>query len=192
VKAYLGLSFLIISLLVVMIAAGQVTAARREEASGRVEHLLVRPVSRVRWMLGRLGISSAAIVLAGVLGGVFSWFGVASQGVAIDFPSLLAAGLNAACAGLCLLGLGALVWGSAPRLTSVAVYGVLAWAFLVELLAGIMKSSRWLLDSSILHQLSPAPAVSPDWTSNAVMIAIGVGGALVGALVFSRRDLVGE
>ena len=192
VKAYLGLSFLIVSLLVVMIAAGQVTAARREEASGRVEHLLVRPVSRVRWMLGRLGISGAAVVLAGAFGGVFSWLGVASQGVAINFPSLLAAGLNSACAGLCLLGLGALVWGCAPRLTSVAVYGVLAWAFLVELLAGIVTSSHWLLDSSILHQLSPAPAVGPDWTSNAVLIAIGLGGALVGALVFSRRDLAGE
>ena len=185
-KAYLGLSFLIVSLLVVMIAAGQVTAARGEEASGRVEHLLVRPVSRVRWMLGRLGISAAAVVLAGALGGIFSWLGVASQGVDINFPSLLASGLNSACAGLCLLGIGALVWGCAPRLTSVAVYGVLAWAFLVELLAGIAKSSRWLLDSSILHQLSPAPAVAPDWTSNAVMIVIGLGGTLVGALAFSR------
>ena len=192
VKAYLGLSFLIISLLVVMMAAGQVTAGRREEASGRVEQLLVRPVSRLRWMLSRLGVAGAAIVLAGALGGVFSWFGVASQGVAINATSLLVAGLNSACAGVCLLGVGALVWGSAPRLTSFAVYGVLAWAFLVELLAGIVKSSHWLLDSSILHQLSPAPAVGPDWTSNAVMVAIGVGGALVGALAFSHRDLVGE
>ena len=146
---------------------------------------MVRPVSRVRWMLGRLGISAVAVVLAGALGGIFSWLGVASQGVDINFPSLLASGLNSACRGLRLLGIGALVWGCAPRLTSVAVYGVLAWAFLVELLAGISRS-RWLLDSSILHHLSPAPAVAPDWTSNAVMIVIGLGGTLVGALAFSR------
>ena len=192
VKAYLGLSFLIISLLVVMIAAGQVTAARREEASGRVEHLLVRPVSRAGWMLGRLGVAGAAIVLAGALGGIFAWLGVASQGVTITLSSLLAAGLNTACAGLCLLGLGALVWGIVPRVTSAAVYGILAWAFLVELLGGIITSSHWLLDTSIFHQLTPAPAVAPNWASNAVMISIGAVAALVGALVFSRRDLAGE
>jgi ABC-2 type transport system permease protein len=65
IKAYLGLSFLIISLLVVLIAAGQITAARREEASGRVEQLLVRPVSRARWMLSRLGVAATVVVIGG-------------------------------------------------------------------------------------------------------------------------------
>jgi ABC-2 type transport system permease protein len=192
VKAYLGLSFLIISLLVLLMAAGQITAARREEASGRVEHLLVRPLSRSRWMLGRLGVAAAVVVLAGALGGIFAWLGVASQGVAISFASLLGAGLNTAPAGLCLLGLGALAWGIAPRLASGAVYGILAWSFLVELLGGIVNSSHWLLDTSILHHLAPSPAVAPDWTSGGVMIAIGIGAAVLGVLAFARRDLAGE
>jgi ABC-2 type transport system permease protein len=192
VKAYLGVSFLIISLLVVLIAAGQITAARREEAAGRVEHLLVRPLSRARWMLSRLGVVSTVVVIAGALGGIFAWLGVASQGVTISFSNLLGAGLNTVPAGLCLLGLGALAWGIVPRLASAAVYGILAWAFLVELLGGIVKSNHWLLDTSILHQLAPSPAVAPDWTSGAVMIGIGVVAAALGAAVFAHRDLASE
>jgi len=57
------------------------------------------------------------------LGGVFAWLGVVSQGVRIDFSSLLGAGLNTASAGLCLLGLGFLAWGTVPRATSSVVYG---------------------------------------------------------------------
>jgi ABC-2 type transport system permease protein len=183
---------LIISLLVVLIAAGQITAARREESSGRVEQLLVRPVSRARWMLGRLGVAATVVVIAGTLGGIFAWLGVASQGVTISFANLLGAGLNTVPAGLCLLGLGALVWGVAPRAASIAVYGILAWSFLVELLGGIVNSSHWLLDTSILHQLAPSPAVAPDWTSGAVMIGIGAITAALAAIAFARRDLAGE
>jgi ABC-2 type transport system permease protein len=192
VRAYLGLSFLIITLLVVFIAAGQITAARREESSGRVEHLLVRPLSRTRWILSRLGVAAAAVVLAGILGGIFAWLGVATQGVTISFTSLLGAGLNTVPAGLCLLGLGALAWSTVPRMASAAVYGILAWSFLVELLAGIVNSSHWLLDTSIFHQLSPSPAVAPDWTSGGVMLGIGVLAALAAASLFAHRDLAGE
>ena len=192
VKAYLGFSFLIITLLVALMAAGQVTAARREEATGRVDHLLVRPVSRSRWMLNRLIVVVAAVVTAGVLGGIFAWLGVASQHVSISFSSLLGAGLNTVPAAIFLLGVGALAWGITPRLASGAVYGVLAWSFLVELLAGVVNSNHWLLDSSIFHQLTPAPAVAPDWTSGIIMMSIGVGCALLGTLAFHHRDLAVE
>ena len=67
-KAYLGVSFLI-TLLVTFIAAGQISLARHEEASGRVEHLLVRPVSWSGWMLGRLAVAAGVVALAGVLVG---------------------------------------------------------------------------------------------------------------------------
>ena len=192
VKAYLGLSFLIITLLVVLMAACQITAARREEATGRVEQLLVRPVSRTRWMLSRLGVASVVVVLAGALGGIFAWLGVSSQGVTISFANLLGAGLNTVPAALCLLGLGALAWSVVPRMASAFVYGMLAWSFLVELLGGIVNSSHWLLDTSILHQLAPSPAVAPDWTSGGVMVGIGVLASLAGSALFSHRDLAGD
>jgi len=143
-------------------------------------------------MLSRLGVAAAAVVMAGALGGIFAWLGVATQGVTISFASLLGAGLNTVPAAVCLLGLGALAWSVVPRMASAAVYGILAWSFLVELLAGIVNSSHWLLDTSIFHQLSPSPAVAPNWTSGAVMLGIGVLAALAAALLFAHRDLAGE
>jgi len=44
--AALGVCFLILAVLVAFAAAGQVTAARGEESAGRLDHVLVRPVSR--------------------------------------------------------------------------------------------------------------------------------------------------
>ena len=79
IRAYLGVSFLIIALLVALIAAGQITAMRREESGGLIEHLLVRPSPRPRWMAGRLGVAACAIVLGGSLAGVFAWLGVTAK-----------------------------------------------------------------------------------------------------------------
>jgi ABC-2 type transport system permease protein len=191
-KAYLGLSFLLITVLVVLLAAGQVTSARQEEASSRVEHLLVRPVSKFRWMLSRLMVGGIAVLTAGLLGGIFAWLGAAAQHTGLRFSALVSAGLNTVPAGVCLLGIGAMAWALAPRQTSAVVYGVVAWSFLVELLAGIVGSNHWLLDTSIFHQLAPAPAESPDWVSGTVMIGIGIVLGVIGAAWFSRRDLAGD
>ena len=43
VADYLGLTFLILALLVALVAAGQITAIRTEEADGHLENLVVRP-----------------------------------------------------------------------------------------------------------------------------------------------------
>jgi ABC-2 type transport system permease protein len=192
VKAYLGVSCLLLTLLVMLLAASQLTAARREEASGRAEHLLVRPVSRTRWMLSRLAVASAAVVLAGVLGGVFMWVGTTSQHANVSFGTLFGAGLNSVPAGLCLLGLGALAWSFLPRLATPCVYAVLVWSFLVEILASIGHPNRWFLDTSLLHHVTLAPAVAPDWRSGAVLVGIGVLAAMLGLLRFAHRDLAGS
>ena len=76
---YLGLASLIVAVLVAFLAASMVVALRAEEADGRLEALLVRPVSRVRWLVGRLWIGMAALVLAGALAGLATWLGTGSR-----------------------------------------------------------------------------------------------------------------
>ena len=148
--------------------------------------------ARACWMLGRLGMAAGVVTLAGVLGGVFTWLGAAAQHTGLSFTNIVGAGFNTVPAGVCLLGIGVLVWAVVPRLASAGVYAVLAWSFLVELLGGIVNSSHWSLDTSIFHQLAPAPATAPDWASNAALLGLGVAASLVSAFVFSRRDLAGE
>ncbi|MGD0068273.1 MAG: ABC transporter permease subunit [Streptosporangiaceae bacterium] len=184
----LGLTFLILALLIALISAGQITAMRTEEAGGYLENLLVRPVSRMSWFAGRLGLSCLLLITAGLLAGIGAWAGAASQHSGVRFGSLVMAGLNVVPPGLFLLGLGALVLGAWPRLTSTIVYGYLAWSFLIEFAGGLVHTSHWLLDTSVFFHMVPAPATSPDWSSMAVITGLGILGAVLGGILLCRRD----
>ncbi len=186
---YLAITFLIVALLLALVAAGQLNAARSEEAVGRLDHLLVRPLSRQRWLGGRLVVAAMVLLLAGPLAGLAAWVGAASQHSGVGLATLLAAGVNVVPPALLVLGVGTLAVGLWPRAVSPVVYGVLAWSFLVEIIGGFINASHWVLDTSLFHQMAAAPAINPDWTSNALMTAIGVLAAAAGALAFGRRDL---
>jgi ABC-2 type transport system permease protein len=189
IKVYLGLTFLVLAFLIALAAAGQITAIRAEEAGGYLDNLLVRPVSRMSWLAGRLALSAIVLLAAGTLAGIGAWAGAASQHSGIGFWPLLTAGLTVVSPGLFLLGLGTLVLGAWPRRAPAAVYGYLAWSFLIEFAGGAIHTSHWLLDTSIFFHMVPAPAASPDWPSTALITGLGVLGAALGGLFFRRRDL---
>lgn len=189
--AYLGISFLIITLLVAMAAAGQVSAIRDEEAEGYLDHLLARPVARGRWLAGRFAVSAAALAAFGIFAGLFAWVGAAATGAGLALPTLIAAGINTVPAGVLVLGIGTLVYGLAPRSAAAISYGVVAWSFLVEVVGAGLGASRWLLDLDIFHYVARAPATSVRWDSAAALVVIGIAAAAIGALALARRDLQG-
>ncbi len=189
--AYLGLVFLVVTLLVGLAAAGQVAATREEEAEGYLDHLLARPVARLPWLAGRFAVAAALVVGGGVLTGLLTWLGASGVGADVRLATLLAAGVNAIPAGVFVLGIGTLAHGLAPRLAAPVAYGLVAWSFLVEVVGAALGASRWLLDTSLLHHLARAPAAPVRWDSAAVLAAVGLAAAAVGALRFARRDLTG-
>jgi ABC-2 type transport system permease protein len=189
VNAYLGLSFLIVALLVALMSAGQAVATRAEEASGHLDHLLVRPVGRSRWLVGRVSVSAATLLIAGLVAGIAAWLGAASQHSGLRFASLVAAGLNVVPPAVFILGLGALGLGFWPRYTAGTVYGYVTWSFLVELIGGVVGTSHWVMDTSVLYHMAPAPAQSPHWTSCAALLGLGAAAASAGLLGFRRRDI---
>jgi ABC-2 type transport system permease protein len=190
--AYLGFTLLTVAWLIAFMAAGQVTAARAEEAEGRLDNLLVRPVSRWSWLTGRVALAITAVVAGGFVAGLFAWAGAASQDTGVSLPSMLEAGINVVFPALAVLGIGMLAMGVWPRATTAVTYGVLAWSLLIELAGGFFGSNHWLLDTSVFHHMTAAPAVSPDWTSAAVLAAVGAAAALLGGAAFARRDLASE
>jgi polyether ionophore transport system permease protein len=189
---YLGVTFLMVAWLVAFVAVTQVTAARSEEAEGRLDHLLVRPVSRSSWLAGKVAVAVVILVASGLLAGFLTWLGAASQNAGAGLTSLLSAGINVVPPAVCILGIGVLTMGVWPRATSVITYGVLAWSFLIEIVAGFFNSNHWLLDTSVFHHMAAAPASSPDWTSAAVLAAVGAAAAVAGGLAFVHRDLAAE
>lgn len=189
-NTFLGVAFLILAVMIAFVAAGLVGAARTEEAEGRLEHLVVQPVSRSSWLLGRLLIAVVILVMGGLLAGFAAWLGVSSQRSGASFATMIAAGLNVVPPAICVLGAGELALGVLPRATSLVASGVLAWSILVELVGGVVSSNRWLLDTSVFHQM--VPAASPNWMAGGVLVGVRTAAALAGGVAFRRRDIVGE
>ncbi|HSP37637.1 MAG TPA: polyketide antibiotic transporter [Frankiaceae bacterium] len=189
---YLGVGFLVVALLTAMVAAAQLGAARDEEASGRLEQLLVRPVSRQRWLFGRLTLAVVALGLVGLVAALGAWAGAASQHADVGFGRLLEAGVNVLPPAAVVLGAGVLALGLRPRSVAAVTYGLVAWSFLVEILGGVVQADHWLLDTSLFHHMAAAPATAPDWGTGLVLTALAVLSAAVGTAAFVRRDLAGE
>ncbi len=188
-EGYLGIVFLIFAVLIAVIAASQVATIRDEEASGRLDNLLVRPVRRITWLVGRTTVSLTLVLLAGLTAGFFTWVGAAGQRIGTTLPTLLEAGLNAAVPGVFVLGAGILVLGVRPRLCSVAAYGIVSWSLLLDLLGSLIKGNDWLRNSSLFAHMALAPAAKPDWETAAAILLLGVGAAVVGAATFHHRDI---
>jgi ABC-2 type transport system permease protein len=189
--SYLGFVFLVAAGLVAIAVAGQVAAIRNEEAAGHLDNLLVRPVSRWRWLAVRLMVGVGLVLAASISGGVAAWIGAATQHSGIGLGELLKAGLNVAPPAVFILGVGVLAFGLWPRGAIGIAYGLVVWSFLVEILASVVNSNHWVRDTSPLLHVAPAPAASPDWTAALWLVGLGLLAAVAGVARFGRRDLVG-
>src|SRR5262249_21714623 len=128
----------------------------------------------------------------GMLGGVGAWAGARSQGVHVGIGSLAVAGMNIIPAALVALATGALVLAVAPRFASSSVYVLVAWSFVIDLLASLITGLRPLAKVSIFHYVRLAPALDPDRTALAVLTALAVVLAVVAVVLLDRRDLARE
>ena len=188
-RVFAGVVFLILMTLVMAYVASAIVRIREDEAEGYLDNLVVRRVSRTRWLGGRVVLVLVVVVAAGLLAGVSLWAGAASQHAGLTFGELVRAGLNGAGPAALLLGIGVLVLGFAPRLTSPVCWGILAWAFLLDMLGSAIKVNHWVMDTSLLYHPALAPAVDPNWRVVGTYLAIGCVAALLGGWRFTRRDL---
>ena len=190
-KDYLGFSFLFFVLAISLFACAQVVAARHEEAQGRLETLLALPVSRRAWLGGRLVLAAAGAVAIALCAGLLAWVGAKTTGVHIPLPAMLAAGANTLPVALLFLGLAALAYATLPRASAAMAYGVVTVAFLWQLFGALLGAPRWLVDVTPFAHVRLVPAQTFRGGAAAVMLAIGVGAAVVAGLCFERRDLAG-
>jgi polyether ionophore transport system permease protein len=188
-RVFAGIIFLILMTLIMAYVASAMGRVREDEAEGYVDNLVVRSVSRLRWLSGRAGLILAVLVTAGILGGLAFWAAAASQHAGLSFHELLLAGLNSTAPAALLLGIGVLALGFVPRLTSIVCWGILAWAFLLDMLGSAIKVNHWLMDTSLLSHPALAPAVNPNWRIAGTYLAIGCAAALLGGWRLTQRDL---
>jgi ABC-2 type transport system permease protein len=188
-SAYLGVTFLVVAVLLAFVGAAQVTAARSEESAGRLDPLLTRPVTRTRWLAGRLLVAVLALAACAVLAGLSTFVGALAGGAHVGAGAVVGAGLNTLAPAVCVLGLGALAYGVAPRTTAPVVYGVVTWSVLVDVIGGIGGLDHWVADTSVFHQMAAAPSVSPNWQATGWLATLGVVSAVAGCAALARRDV---
>jgi ABC-2 type transport system permease protein len=188
-RVFAGIVFLIVMTLIMAYVASAMARLREDEAEGYLDNIVVRRVSRPRWLAGRVGLILGVLVIAGAAAGVSFWASAASQHSGLAFSELLQAGVNSAAPAALLLGIGVLTFGFAPRLTSIVCWGMLAWAFLLDMLGSALKINHWVMDTSLLYHPALAPAVSPNWWIIGTYLALACAAALLGGWRFTQRDL---
>ena len=81
------------------------------------------------------------------------------------------------------------MFGLRPQLTGALVYAIVAWSFVVDLVAALVKNADWLGDSSLFTHIALAPSVNPDWGADAIIALLGIGLGALGFVAFQRRDI---
>ncbi len=190
-QGYLSLVFIFLAVALSLYAVTHATAAREEEATGRLDTLLAQPLARERWLGGRLLAAAGASALLALTMAVAAWAGAALKGASVTLPDMLEASANllpvvALFAGLALLGF-ALV----PRHTGAIAFGMVGGAYLWEQTGAIVKAPEWVLAVSPFHWLALVPSEVFDWTASLAMLAAGGLAALAALAAFRRRDVVG-
>jgi ABC-2 type transport system permease protein len=191
-SGYLAFVFIIFILAVSVFVCAQIAAARREEAEERLETLLARPLSRGRWLAGRLLLAACAAAAISLVAGVLTWAGAATQGLDLSLPRMLEAGANCVTVALLFLGLAALAYALVPRASSGLAYGLVVVAFLWQLVGSLLGVPKWLVEATPFEHVGLVPAQAFKAPAAAVMVGIGLLAALLALGAFRRRDLIGR
>jgi ABC-2 type transport system permease protein len=188
---YLGFTFLFVIVIVSLFACAQIGAVRHEEADQRLETLLALPVSRRGWLAGRLALAAAGATAVSLVAGVLAWIGAESGGASVSLPKLIAAGANCLPVGLLFLGAAALAYAVAPRASAGIAFGLVALAFLWDLVGSLLGAPRWLIELTPFDHVGLVPAEPFRAGAAAAMLAIGALASAAAIAFFERRDLTG-
>lgn len=169
----------------------RVGAARTEEDSTRLEHLLVRPVSRLGWLGGHVLLAVVSVLLLAGTTVSSTWAAAALVNADLDYVDAAAAVLNALPVAALFLGLGIFFMGVAPRLVVPVGASLAMGSYILNTVGPALHWPDAVVDLSPFHHLEMVP-VDPFGTTAAVVM-VGLAAVLVaaGMLAFQRRDLVG-
>lgn len=182
VAAYLGLSF-------AAFLGWRVGASWHEEAEGRLDSLLVRPVVRWRW-LARTAVSAAAsgaiLVTTSTL---FLWAGTRAAGAPVSTGQVIEPMVGTLPLIVLFAGIAVLTYGLVPRLTVTVPVTLAVLAYLLEAFGTALAWPGPLVGVSPFHHLARLPGAPLTLTAAATLSLIGVTAGVLGVIAFTRRDL---
>jgi ABC-2 type transport system permease protein len=188
---YLAFVFIFFVLAVSLFVCTQISAARHEEAEERLETLLSLPVSRSRWLGGRLLLALAGAAAISLTAGLLTWVGAESGGVSISLVGMLEAGLNCLPVAAMFGGIAALVYAIVPRASTGLSYGLVTVAFLWYLFGSLLSVPHWLVEATPFAHIGLVPAQPLRTDAALVMLGIAASSALAAIWALKLRDLTG-
>ncbi|GAA1742144.1 ABC transporter permease [Luedemannella helvata] len=191
VDAYLGAVLGITGLVVAAYTVQATLRLRGEETAGRLEPLLATRTRRVRWALSHLAFAvfGTALLLAVAGAGAGLAYGAQVGDVGGQTAALLGAALVQAPAAWVLAGIGAALFGLAPRLAGGITWAALVLCLLVLEIGEILGLSQWIIDVSPFAHVPKLPGA--DFTVAPLLWLTVAAAALAaaGLAAFRRRDV---
>ena len=190
--AFLGAGTMFVAVIMFIMVTTMLSAVRREEARMYLDNLLVQPVRRSQWLLGRLALIAGSFTIISLVVGVTTWSIAKSEGISLSLATCLQGQISLIGIMLLVLGIGVFTYGFVPRFATAAMSVVIGWAFIFDIFDMLFHLSDWVKNTSILTFIPSDPSKSPDWTAFAWLVVIGVALVGIGVSRFAKRDIITE
>ncbi len=187
--SFIGMGTFFTAIMMLVLVSSGLAAIRHEEAKSYLDNILVRPVSRAKWLTGRVGLLFAALLVMSIATSALTVLIAHSEGIALGGVHFVINSLNILGPVVLALGIGLVLYGLLPRVASVVVYVILLWSFLVDMVGAIAKLNSAVANTSLLHHISLVPAAQPQWGRFVITLASGLILTIIGVYLFSKRDL---
>ena len=190
--AFIGAGFIFLVVILLLMATSSMGSVRNSEAKNILDNILVQPVRRSSWLIGRLTLIISATVIISLLAMTATWAMASAQHLSVEFGTLLAIGIALTGTVLLTIGLGTLLYGLVPRFATIGMYAVIIWSFLIDMIGSVVKLNDFVTNSSLFHYISISPTTAPDWKTFIWLAVISVTMMAAGIIIFTKRDIISE
>jgi len=190
--AFLGAGISFTAVIMLIMVTTMFSTVRREEAKLYLDNMLVQPIRRTSWLIGRLGVIIGTFTAISLLVGITIWSIAKSEGITVSLATCLAGQISLLGVMLLVLGIGVCIYGFIPRFATAAMSIVIGWAFIFDILNMLLHLSDWMKKTSILTFIPSDPSKTPDWAAFVWLVTIGVVLIGVGSMRFMKRDIITE
>lgn len=189
VKGFIGGVGTFIAVVLAFYCVASLHAMWEDEQGGRLEHVFVASVTRLRWLGSQAAATLGGLLVLALAYTVGVWAGVRATGLPLSVGDAAMSSLNMIPVALVFAGISILVIGSRPELQMALAGGAVALSMLLSMIGPITGLPGWIIDLSPMRHLAPAPAVPIDTAASLVMVVVAVAAAAAGAAAYRARDL---
>lgn len=189
--AFLGAGMIFVVLVLLILATVIISSIRHDEAKQYLDNILVQPQKRSVWLMSRVLLGCAMIILISFLTVMFIFY-AAPDDLQLDFTKLAAHSIAMVGTSLFLIGFGTLLYGILPRFAVIAMYLIIAWSFIIDLVNAVVKIDDWVLRTSLFDYMTFNLSEWPDWNVFAWLICMAVVMSMAGIMLFTKRDIINE